>query len=76
MNFTIYVKPSCTYCERAKQILTKNNLDFIYIDLSLDEKKLEEFRSKGFRTVPIIYCDNDLVGGFDELQDYLLDILE
>lgn len=76
MNFTIYGKPSCTYCERAKQTLVKYNLEFTYIDLSLDEEKLEEFRSKGFRTVPIIYSDTELVGGFDQLQDYLLDVLE
>lgn len=76
MRFTVYGKPSCSYCEQAKNLLSKCDLEYTYIDLSLDGDKLEEFRSNGFRTVPIIYSEcGKLVGGFSELQDYLLDSL-
>lgn len=75
MNVTIFGKPSCPYCDRAKQLLSKYNIEYTYVDLSLDEARLEQFKEQGFRTVPIIYIDDKYIGGFDELQDHLMEIL-
>ena len=75
MSYTIYGKPSCPYCERAKNLLHSIGLDYTYIDLSQELSKLEEFKQQGFRTVPIIYIDDKYIGGFNELQDYLMEIL-
>jgi glutaredoxin 3 len=74
-TYTIFGKPSCPYCDRAKQLLSKYNIEYTYVDLSLDEARLKQFKEQGFRTVPIIYDDDQYIGGFDELQDYLMEIL-
>lgn len=74
-EYVIYGKPSCSYCERAKQILTQYDLQYEYVDLSLDEGSLEKFMSKGFRTVPVIYYKDVLIGGYEELQHHLVDKL-
>jgi len=74
-TYMIFGKPSCPYCDRAKQLLSKYNIEYTYIDLSLDEDRLKQFKEQGFRTVPIIYIDDKYIGGFNELQDHLMEIL-
>ena len=76
MSYTIYGKPSCPYCERAKNLLHSIGLDYTYIDLSQELSKLEEFKQQGFRTVPIIYHGDTLVGGYTQLEEYLLDSVD
>ena len=79
MNITIFGKPSCSYCDRAKQLLSKYNIEYTYVDLSLDEARLKQFKEQGFRTVPIIYIgegeNSRYIGGFNELQDHLIEII-
>lgn len=76
MSYMIYGKPSCPYCERAKSLLHGLGLDYTYVDLSQDLSKLEEFKQQGFRTVPIIYHGDTLVGGYAQLEEYLLDSVD
>lgn len=74
-SYMIFGKPACPYCDRAKQILSKYNIEYTYVDLSLDEARLKQFKEQGFRTVPIIYIDDQYIGGFNELQDHLMEVL-
>lgn len=74
-SYMIFGKPSCPYCDRAKQLLSKYNIEYTYVDLSLDEARLKQFKEQGFRTVPIIYIDDKYIGGFNELQDHLMEVL-
>lgn len=70
--FTILSKPNCGHCVSAKQALTFKKLDFNEI-LHDTEDKIEEFKSKGFRTFPQVFRDDVHIGGNDQLQIYLLD---
>ena len=67
---TIYTKPFCPYCTRAKQILKSkgvDNIDEIRVD-ELPEERRKMMDITGRRTVPQIFIGDTHVGGCDDLQ--------
>jgi glutaredoxin 3 len=68
--YIIYGKTSCPYCVSAKELLSGKSLPFEYIDLT---DKTPEFidnlkQMTGMRSVPIIYYNNVLIGGYTDLK--------
>jgi glutaredoxin len=71
----IYSKDNCGYCVKAKSLL--NNLGLTYT-----EKKIENFLTtealfeeigKQVRSMPQIKINGNLVGGYNQLIEYLID---
>jgi glutaredoxin len=74
-NILLYSKNNCGYCVKAKLLL--NNLGLIYT-----EKKFEDFAStealyeeigKNVRSMPQIKINGQLIGGYNQLVEYLHD---
>tara|TARA_B100000886_G_scaffold310594_1_gene245446 strand:- start:110 stop:364 length:255 start_codon:yes stop_codon:yes gene_type:complete len=67
----MYSGPMCNYCEAAKRLLKRNNLEFNEIDISTKEGLIDEMikKSNGKRTIPQIFFDNYHVGGYQELRE-------
>ena len=67
----MYSGPMCNFCEAAKKLLKRNNLDFEIIDISSKEGLIEEMikKSNGKRTIPQIFFDNQHIGGYAELRE-------
>lgn len=64
----VYGTPSCSFCLAARMLLTKKGLDFEDIPIANDPELREDLQERsGFRTVPIIFIDDQPIGGFDEL---------
>ena len=61
----------CGYCDAAKRLLTRNNLSYTEIDVSLKEGLREEMikKANGKRTIPQIFFDDYHVGGYQELRE-------
>ena len=73
MKVLIYTRDNCIWCDRAKNLLKINNLDYEEIDLS-DDVLRENFYKKfnnSIKTMPQIFIDNNRIGGFEALVDYL-----
>jgi glutaredoxin 3 len=72
---TIYSTGTCPVCDRAKAFMNKKNIDFneIRIDLGRDKKREFLDKTNGARTVPQIFIDDKLVGGFSELTEADMD---
>ena len=70
--YTIYSKPSCSYCLQAKQLLETKQLPFVYKQLGADYT-LQEFMElfPDTRSFPIILKGEELIGGFANLCEYL-----
>lgn len=70
-NIEVYSKKDCPFCHKAKELLTEKGQKFIEIDVEKNTEKIEEMleRSRGRKTVPEIFIDGELIGGFDELRD-------
>lgn len=66
----IYSKSWCPYCRMAKRLLEEKGQEFVEFDVELDAGKYDEMleRSQGRWTVPEIFIDGDLIGGFDDLR--------
>lgn len=62
----IYTTPTCPYCKLAKEFMTQHNIPFQEVDVSKDEKALEEMVQKsGQLGVPVIDVDGALMIGFN-----------
>lgn len=68
---TIYTKPFCPFCSRAKHLLTAKGAAFNEIDISMVSGARNEMieRSGGGTTVPQIFIGQTHVGGCDDLHD-------
>jgi glutaredoxin 3 len=72
MKAVVWSKYHCPYCDQAKALLTQKGIEF-------EEKKVGDGYSKeelleavpNARTVPQIFLDGELIGGFTELKAHL-----
>ncbi len=65
----IYTKTTCPYCTMAKRLLENKGQKWEEINLDQAPERMEEMleRSGGRRSVPEIFIDGQLVGGYDDL---------
>jgi glutaredoxin 3 len=65
----VYGRQDCVYCDKTKTYLNDLSQQFEYIDItpwSKDER--EAFKAQyGVKTVPVIFVDDKLIGGYNEL---------
>lgn len=72
MKAVIWSKYHCPYCDQAKALLTSKGIQF-------EEKKIGDGYTKeelleavpNARTVPQIFLNDELIGGFNELRTKL-----
>ncbi len=71
----LYSKKNCSYCIKAKNLL-------INLGLNYTEKKFEDFKNiealfedagKQVRSMPQIKINGELIGGYNQLIEYLID---
>ena len=79
----MYSGPMCAFCDAAKRLLKRNNLEFKEIDISTQDGLRDEMINKanGKRTIPQIFFDDQHIGGYDETRalekdNKLLDLLK
>mgnify|MGYP001221928070 FL=1 len=70
-NITMYSGPLCNFCDAAKRLLIRNDLEFKEIDISTQDGLREEMikKANGKRTIPQIFFDDHHVGGYVELRE-------
>jgi len=72
MKAVVWSKYNCPFCDQAKSLLTLKGIEF-------EERKIGDGYTRedlleavpGARTVPQIFLDGELVGGFTELKKRL-----
>ena len=72
VKWLIYSKDQCPYCDKAKFRL-KDEADVEVRNISENIDFFTELREKNpaARTMPQIYKDDELIGGYDQLEAYL-----
>jgi glutaredoxin 3 len=68
----VWTKDACSYCVQAKALLEQQGIEYEEKRIGVDytrEQLLEAVPSA--RTVPQIFLDGELVGGFTELKKKL-----
>lgn len=66
MDITIYTKPDCPYCIKAKQFLNMKNFSYSEKVIGIDITS-NSFVDKYQTTVPAILMNNNLIGGYDQM---------
>jgi glutaredoxin len=72
MAIEIYSKPSCSFCEQAKNLLRSKG--HVYIEYKLDEDFTKEILLSKFpeaKTFPVIVVDGYNIGGYHQLIEHL-----
>jgi len=66
----VYTTTFCPFCTRAKSLLKGKRVPFIEIDVTEDAELRQKMvdLSGGRRTVPEIFINDKIVGGYDELK--------
>jgi glutaredoxin 3 len=68
----MYTTTTCPWCVRAKRLLSARGLAVEEIDVSDDRLPMME-RAGGRMSVPQIFVDDVLVGGHDDLVQWIRD---
>ena len=74
MKAIVWSKYHCPFCDQAKMLLKQRGIEF-------EERKIGDGWTKeelleavpAARTVPQIFIDDKLIGGYTELKNYLLE---
>jgi len=72
MKAIVWSKDACPFCDQAKNLLKLKGIEFEERNISTDwtrEQLLEAVPDA--RTVPQIFLDEQLIGGFTELRKHL-----
>jgi glutaredoxin 3 len=66
----LYTTTYCPFCVRAKSLLRTKGVAFQEIDVTDDDDLREKMveMAGGRRTVPEVFINGQLVGGYDELH--------
>ena len=73
MKYTIYGKPNCPQCEKAKALLSGKQLETDYQDVTKNPELREMLLNLGARSVPQIFLNEKHLGGYEELLVHLQD---
>lgn len=69
-------EPKCPFCERAEDLMEAMDIEYNYVDLASNPEMMNEFKARGFRSVPQVFIDGDIntgkqIGGFEELRNFI-----
>ena len=72
MSVVVYTKDLCGYCDAAKNLLRKMNVRFNEAKIGTDITREELLEiAPHARTAPQIVINNKVVGGYDDLVEYI-----
>lgn len=71
---TIYSKNNCPFCVKAIDLLEKNEIDYTVIKIDEDYSAKEFLISSGFKSVPQIFKNGELLveGGYTGLKEWAI----
>ena len=71
MNFLIFTKYRCSYCDRAKSLIEKKGFEYESINIEEDNNiDLLLEKNKYARTMPQIFINDKPIGGYADLVKY------
>ncbi|ABM45276.1 glutaredoxin 3 [Bartonella bacilliformis str. Heidi Mejia] len=65
---TLYTRPNCPYCTKARILLDKKGIKYTDIDASTSLRQEMVKRANGRNTFPQIFIGDYHVGGYDDLH--------
>lgn len=69
VEIKVYTTNYCPFCIKAKYLLRELEIEFEEIELKGHEDFDELVEKTGYHTVPQIFINDKLIGGFEELYN-------
>ena len=71
-NVEIYSKSNCTFCDKAKNYFNQNDIPFTAHNAEIPEIfEVLMSRNPHARTMPQIFINDELIGGYTDLIEWL-----
>ena len=71
LDVTVFARPGCPHCARAKAALGNAGIDFEALELNRDYSDRSLRAVSGSTTVPQVFVNGKLIGGADDLDKWL-----
>ena len=71
MNFIVYTKSGCTFCDKIKNVFNMTKQSFIEYELDIDFSKEEFITRFGNSSFPQVMIDGNNIGGCQETISFL-----
>ena len=69
-DVVVYTSDSCGFCTRVKMLLNARDIDYREINVSRDPEAFVALaRSSGMMTLPQVFVDGELIGGYRETAE-------
>ena len=71
-NVEIYSKSNRVFCDKAKHYFVKNDIAYVEHNVEIPEVfEVLMSRNPNARTMPQIFADNELIGGYTDLIEWV-----
>lgn len=71
VNVLIYGRPNCDWCTKAVDFCIKQDIPYRYINVMRDDFDIAALvELTGMKTVPIIYMNGKLLGGYSDFYAF------
>ena len=71
-NVEIYSKSNCSFCDKAKYYFDHNDITYQEHNVEIPETfKILMERNPNARTMPQIFIDDKLIGGYTDLMEFV-----
>ena len=71
-NVEIYSKSNCSFCDKAKYYFDQNDITYQEHNVEIPETfKILMERNPNARTMPQIFIDDKLIGGYSDLMEFV-----
>tara|TARA_R110000744_G_scaffold290448_1_gene401194 strand:+ start:443 stop:706 length:264 start_codon:yes stop_codon:yes gene_type:complete len=72
---TIYGKPQCGFCTKAKALADSYSMEYVYKDVTNSVEIMSEMKDRAgtvvIKTVPQIFIRNEYIGGYTQFAKYI-----
>lgn len=68
--YTVIGRPDCIWCDKAKKLLDDKKEEYHYVDLHENIWVAAIMMKGGYRKVPLIIYQTEVIGGYTELEAY------
>ena len=64
MAITLYTKPACVQCNATQKALDRAGLDYMTVDVSVDDEARDYVLALGYLQAPVVEVDGEHWSGF------------
>jgi glutaredoxin len=70
-EWIVYSRTVCPFCTQAKKLLESKGYTYTEVNIDTNAAGRDLLLEQGLRSVPQIYNNGELIGGFDKLKVWL-----